>query len=101
MRWRHNVIETTHGSLGSRWLVCDDHPQLLFCENETNTQRLWGVQNATPFPKDGINDHVISGAESVNPAQFGTKGSAWYRFDVPAGRDGQRPRAAHQRPPRG
>ena len=81
----HNVIETTHGSLGSRWLVCDDHPQLLFCENETNTQRLWGIQNATPFPKDGINDHVISGAESVNPAQFGTKGSAWYRFDVAAG----------------
>ena len=82
----HNVIETTHGSLGTRWLVCDDRPQLLFCENETNSQRLWGTPNTTPFPKDGINDHVISGTESVNPAQFGTKGSAWYRSRCPPAR---------------
>ena len=57
----------------------------MFCENETNARRLWDQHNTTPFPKDGINDHVVDGAETVNPAQFGTKGAAWYRFDVPAG----------------
>ncbi len=81
----HNVIETTHGSLGTRWLVCDGEPRLVFCENETNARRLWDQHNTTPFPKDGINDHVVDGAETVNPAQFGTKGAAWYQFDVPAG----------------
>ena len=37
-------------------------PALLFCENEANTQRLYGTACPTPYPKDGINDHVISGA---------------------------------------
>src|SRR4051812_11970294 len=37
-------------------------PQLLFCENETNVARLYGAEPVTPYPKDGINDHVIHGA---------------------------------------
>ena len=37
-------------------------PTLLFCENETNDHRLYGVTASPTYPKDGINDHVISGA---------------------------------------
>ncbi|MGO8887696.1 MAG: hypothetical protein ACLPUO_19925 [Streptosporangiaceae bacterium] len=37
-------------------------PRLLFCENETNEARLFGAAPVTPYPKDGIGDHVISGA---------------------------------------
>jgi hypothetical protein len=48
-------------------------PSLLFCENETNTARLFGAEPVTPYPKDGINDHVISGAATVNPDGMGTK----------------------------
>ena len=46
-------------------------PQLLFCENETNLARLYGAEPVTPYPKDGINDHVIHGAATVNPVGDG------------------------------
>ena len=42
-------------------------PELLFCENETNAPRLFGADPTTPYPKDGINDHVVGGAATVNP----------------------------------
>jgi hypothetical protein len=60
-------------------------PAVLFCENETNTRRLYGSETGTPYPKDGINDHVISGSPTVNPDQFGTKCAYWYQVTVPAG----------------
>ena len=60
-------------------------PELLFCENDTNVARLFGVAPQTPYPKDGINDHVVSGAATVNPAQRGTKMACWYRLGVAAG----------------
>ena len=43
-------------------------PELLFCDNETNHGRLYGLSPSPPYPKDGINDHVVSGAATVNPA---------------------------------
>ena len=60
-------------------------PQLLFCENETNLARLYGADPVTPYPKDGINDHVIHGAATVNPVGAGTKCAFWYQVTVPAG----------------
>ena len=60
-------------------------PELLFCENETNTGRLYGVPSATPYPKDGINDHVVHGAATVNPDRRGTKCAFWYKLAVPPG----------------
>jgi hypothetical protein len=57
-------------------------PTLLFCENESNAPRLWDAPATTPYPKDGINDHVVSGRPSVNPAQAGTKCAAWYTLTV-------------------
>ena len=60
-------------------------PELLFCENETNAARLFGAQATTPYPKDGINDHVLNGAATVNPQRFGTKMACWYRLRVAAG----------------
>ncbi len=60
-------------------------PELLFCENETNDERLFGVPPKTPYPKDGINDHVVSGSATVNPAEQGTKCAFWYRVTVGAG----------------
>jgi hypothetical protein len=59
-------------------------PRLLFCENETNAPRLFGAAPTTPYPKDGINDHVIHGAATVNPELCGTKMSCWYRLRVGA-----------------
>jgi hypothetical protein len=60
-------------------------PQLLFCENETNLARLYGAAPVTAYPKDGINDHLVHGAVTVNPDRTGTKCAFWYRLTVPAG----------------
>jgi hypothetical protein len=58
---------------------------LLFCDNETNTTRLYGTHPVSPYPKDGINDHVVHGAPTVNPERAGTKCAFWYRLTVSAG----------------
>jgi hypothetical protein len=60
-------------------------PELLFCDNETNTELLFGAESITRYPKDGIGDHVVSGAATVNPDRTGTKCSAWYQLTVAAG----------------
>ena len=60
-------------------------PEALFCENETNLKRLYGVEPITPYPKDGINDHVVSGAPTVNPQRTGTKCAFWYQVAVQPG----------------
>ncbi len=60
-------------------------PRALFCDNETNTARLFGAEPITAFPKDGINDHVIAAAPTVNPESRGTKAAWHYRLTVPGG----------------
>jgi hypothetical protein len=60
-------------------------PAPLFCDNETNIPKLFGGAPSTPYPKDGVNDHVISGAATVNPERRGTKMSFWHRITVGAG----------------
>jgi hypothetical protein len=60
-------------------------PELLFCDNETNLTRLYGVPSKSQYPKDGINDHVTAGASTVNPDHRGTKCAFWYRLTVPGG----------------
>ncbi|KPK11020.1 MAG: glucosidase [Anaerolineae bacterium SG8_19] len=69
-----SAILASHPALGETFLyVAGDAPHL-FTDNETNTARLFGSPNATPYVKDGINDAVVGGKiEAVNPAQTGTK----------------------------
>lgn len=67
--------ENSHGSA----------PTPLFCDNETNNERLFNSPNSSPYPKDGINDHVVAGAATVNPDNVGTKAAWWYQLEVPAG----------------
>ncbi len=78
-------IVGSHSRSGPLLLAGDGEPAVLFCDNETNTERLFGEPNRSPFPKDGINDHLMRGAETVNPAQQGTKAALHYRLTVPAG----------------
>jgi hypothetical protein len=78
-----------HRLLGRLVLAGDAEPTPLCCDNETNTQRLWGWPGPSAYPKDGINDHVIHGAATVNPEGMGTKGALHYRLEVPAGETGE------------
>ena len=81
-----SIIEASHPTLGDRWLYCDGATELLFTENETNTERLFGVNNTSPHVKDGINDYLVSGRkEAVNSNRIGTKTSAHYELSIPAG----------------
>jgi hypothetical protein len=38
-----------------------------------------------PTPKDGVNDHVVGGAATVNPERRGTKVACWHRIAIGAG----------------
>ncbi|MGH9285943.1 MAG: MGH1-like glycoside hydrolase domain-containing protein, partial [Acidimicrobiales bacterium] len=78
-------VVAEHHSLGRMVLAGDGRPELLFCENDSNARRLWGLDGPAPYPKDGINDHVVHGAATVNPGGFGTKAALRYRLSVPAG----------------
>src|SRR5947209_9287085 len=60
-------------------------PAVLFCENETNGARLFGTVPLTPYPKDGINDHVTGGAGTVNQDLTGTKCAFWYQVTLAPG----------------
>jgi hypothetical protein len=80
------VVEADHPSLGSRWLACEQAPDLLFTENETNTVRLFGVPSRTPYVKDGINDYVVARVkEAVNPERRGTRAAARYHLSLGPG----------------
>src|SRR6266702_4265313 len=59
------LVQARHHELGDYWLACEGAPELLFTENETNAQRLWGIQSRTPFVKDGIHELVVNGAEGL------------------------------------
>jgi hypothetical protein len=86
------VVADHPGRLGRWQLVAGDGPageapRWLFCENETNAPRIWGdgVPATTPYPKDGIGDHVIDGAATVNPDGVGTKAAAWWTVTLGPG----------------
>ena len=79
------VVKAVHHELGERLLYCDGDAELLFTENESNAQRLWGQPNASPYVKDAFHSCLISGqGDAVNPANTGTKAAAHYVLEVPA-----------------
>jgi hypothetical protein len=81
------VILAEHPDIAGRYrLHCEGAPELLFTENETNFERLYGTENPTPYRKDAFHDYVIHGERSaVNPAEEGTKAAARYELRVGPG----------------
>src|SRR5262249_30058171 len=85
LRFEEREIVAEHWELGHRWLSAIGSPDAVFCDNETNASRLWGVDASTAYPKDGIGDHVVHGAPTVNPELTGTKAAFHYRLAVAPG----------------
>ena len=79
------VVVAEHHTLGRITVTGSGHPDLLFCENESNTAGLWGAVPTTPYPKDGIARHVVAGEPSVNPDQTGTKAGLHYHLTIAGG----------------
>lgn len=81
------LVSVSHRELGERYFYAEGSPELLFTENETNTQRLVGTPNATPYVKDAFDNYVVHGKkDAVNPAKTGTKVAARYTLTVAAGK---------------
>ncbi|MGI4874119.1 MAG: MGH1-like glycoside hydrolase domain-containing protein [Janthinobacterium lividum] len=79
-------VSISHRELGELLLYADGGPELLFCDNATNTERLYGVASEEKFCKDGFHRHIVDKeAGAVNPARTGTKAGAHYQLTVPAG----------------
>ncbi|KAJ5526028.1 hypothetical protein N7513_004969 [Penicillium frequentans] len=87
------VAKSSHHKLGERYACFapsppvgsgdeDIQPELLFTENETNNEKLWGTKNDQPYVKDAFHRYIVDDEkDAVNPAKEGTKLAAWYAFD--------------------
>src|SRR5713101_1398242 len=79
-------VELQHWQYGKRWLLSAGQPELLFTENETNSARLFGGRNRSPYVKDAFHEYVIHGnTAGVNPDQMGTKMAAYYPLQLDPG----------------
>ncbi|HEY7193579.1 MAG TPA: hypothetical protein VH439_07535 [Gemmatimonadales bacterium] len=85
-QFARGVIAASHPDLGERFLFVDGDAELLFTENETNTERLVRVPNRTPYVKDAFHNYVVhTRAGAVNPDHTGTKAAAHYTLTVAGG----------------
>ena len=80
-------LECEHESLGKFTFEALQGPdEFLFTDNETNTERLYGLHNSNPYVKDAFDRYVVHGEHgAVNPAKTGTKTAAYYRVEIRAG----------------
>jgi hypothetical protein len=80
------VVRAEHPHLGELHLAAQGSPSLLFTDNETNSERLFGGPNASPHVKDGIGEAIVHGrSDAVNPERTGTKVAAQYHLSISAG----------------
>jgi hypothetical protein len=83
---RDGTVIASHPELGQYSLACEGAGELLFTENESNHERLWGQSSPSPYVKDAFHRYVIGGQRhAVNPHGTGTKAAAHYVLDVPSG----------------
>ncbi|MHA2329721.1 MAG: MGH1-like glycoside hydrolase domain-containing protein, partial [Candidatus Hodarchaeales archaeon] len=76
-------VMATHPTLGTRWFYCENPENLLFTENETNFQRLYGIKNNSKYTKDSINKFIVNNqTDSINPDKQGTKLAAFYKLNI-------------------
>ncbi|MGA8366749.1 MAG: MGH1-like glycoside hydrolase domain-containing protein [Candidatus Acidiferrales bacterium] len=80
------LLELAEYHYGKRWLLIEGAPELLFTENETNMERLFGQKSRTPYVKDAFDRYILRGESSaVNPALKGTKAAAHFAAPIAPG----------------
>jgi hypothetical protein len=81
-----DAARAVHPVIGEHFWYVEGEGGLLFTNNETNNERLYGAASRTPWVKDAFHRRLIEGDTSaVNPEERGTKACAVRRLDVPAG----------------
>src|SRR5512143_3325428 len=79
-------ILAEHHTCGRYHLTFEGEPELLFTENDSNAERLFGTPNSTPYVKDAFHEYLVNGrAAAVNSACEGTKAAGLYRLTLPPG----------------
>ena len=77
----HWCVQTQHRTLQRMYLYGHGDAELLFTDNESNQETLWGFENTSPWVKDGFHRYIVDGKqEAVNPAQRGSKFGALYHI---------------------
>ncbi len=80
------AVVARHATLGEYRLSADGDPAWLFCDNETNAQRLFGAAGGPRHAKDAFHEFIVSGnQQAVSPDARGTKAGAHYHVRIPAG----------------
>ncbi len=85
------AVEMSHESLGKLNAAFGPHPdgdtrEILFTENETNSEDLFGTPAVSDYVKDAFHRYVINGEkEAVSPKLHGTKVAACYKLTIPPG----------------
>ena len=72
-------------NLGDYWFYAKDADALLFTENETNFEALYGVANRTARVKDGIERYLLHGESAAVDPVRGTKCSVHYNLTLEPG----------------
>jgi len=73
---KQGEIDIHHDSLSIKKLYSRNrNVDALFCENETNRARLFNTPRTEGFFKDGINQYITKGLDTINPKKTGTKAS--------------------------
>jgi hypothetical protein len=86
LRATHMGVEADHPRLGRYHWVAESADQLLFTENDSNTERLYGASNPSPYVKDAFHRYLIhNDTAAVNPANVGTKAAAVHRLRLAPG----------------
>jgi hypothetical protein len=82
-----NTIKAFSPNNGNYFISFEGNPEIKFCDNETNRERLYHIPNDKKYLKDAINDYVVSKySQYLNPYGFGTKAAAIYKLTIPAGK---------------
>ena len=81
-----STVKATHPAAGTYYLYAESANELIFTENETNTEELYGLANSTPYVKDAFHRSVVNGEKTaVNPERSGTKVAAWFKDTIAPG----------------
>jgi hypothetical protein len=82
---RFSLFECRIASGDDYSLYCDENPELIFTENETNREKLFKAPNSTPYVKDAFHRYIVNEQkDAINPAEQGTKGAAIYKKTIPS-----------------
>lgn len=95
--YAENLARSKHHELGERYFLLspspgvgpsgeDVQPEMMYTENDTNFEQLYGGKNPQPYVKDAFHRYIVDGEKAaINPRQVGTKCAAWFPFNEAGG----------------